>query len=121
ASTNPPLLQAASLQGVTDHAVLVSGRWPWQTAASGGSAASGARGAIPAALPASTAALLRLHVGDVLHVVDRDSDTAVTFQLTGLYAERQANSGSDSYWQLNSVPASGSATTSGFITYGPLV
>ncbi len=121
ASTNTPLLQAASLQGVTDHAVLVSGRWPWQAAASGGTAASGAHGAIPAALPASAAALLRLHVGDVLHAVDRDSDAAVTFQLTGLYAERQAKTGSDSYWQLNSVPASGSATASGFITYGPLV
>ena len=28
ASTNTPLLQAASLQGVTGHAVLVTGRWP---------------------------------------------------------------------------------------------
>ena len=69
--TNTPLLQAASLQGVTDHAVLVSGRWPWQAAASsGGSAASGEgggeggrEGAIPAALPANAAALLGLHTG----------------------------------------------------------
>src|SRR3984957_16122004 len=28
ASADTPLLQAAPLQGVTDHAVLVSGRWP---------------------------------------------------------------------------------------------
>ena len=114
ASTNTPLLQAASLQGVTSHAALVSGRWPSQAASSsGGSAASGkggGEGAIPAALPASSAALLRLHIGDVLHVVDRDSDTDVTFQLTGLYTERQTKAGSDSYWQLNSVPASGSTT-----------
>src|ERR1700678_3248805 len=120
ASTNTPLLRSASLQGVTDHAVLVSGRWPWQTAASPGGE-GGREGAIPAALPASAAALLRLHIGDVLHVVDRDSDSAVTFQLTGLYTERQTKAGSDSYWQLSTVPASGSATTSGFTTYGPLV
>ena len=121
ASTNTPLLQAASLQGITDHAVLVSGRWPSQAAGSAASGEGGREGAIPAALPASAAALLGLHIGDVLHVVDRDSDTAVTFQLTGLYTERQTKAGSDSYWQLNSVPASGSATTSGFTTYGPLV
>src|ERR1700728_2284686 len=83
ASANTPLLQAASLQGVTDHAVLLSGRWPWQPAASSGDSAAageggqgggegGKEGAIPAALPASTAALLGLHPGDVLHVEDRD-------------------------------------------------
>ena len=115
ASTNTPLLQAASLQDVTDHAVLVSGRWPWQAPASAPS------GAIQAALPANAAALLGLHTGDVLHVMDRDSDAAVTFQLTGLYTERQTKAGADSYWQLSSLPASGSATASGFTTYGPLV
>ena len=122
ASTSTPLLQAASLQGVTEHAVLVSGRWPAQLAASpGGSAPSGAGGEIPAALPASTAALLKLHQGDVLHVVDRSSDASLTFEITGLYAERQTTGSSSSYWQLNSVPASGSTTASGFTTYGPLV
>jgi len=123
ASTNTPLLQAASLQGVTDHAVLLSGRWPWQPAASGASAPGqgGGEGAIPAALPASTAALLGLHQGDVLHVQDRDSDAPVTFVLTGLYAERPTSASTASYWQLSSIPARGSATASGFTTYGPLV
>ncbi len=122
ASADTPLLQAASLQGVTDHAVLVSGRWPSQLAApSGGTASTGAGGAIPAALPASTAALLKLHPGDVLHVVDRSSDASLTFLITGLFAERQTSGSAASYWQLNSVPASGSATASGFTTYGPLV
>jgi hypothetical protein len=117
-----PLLQAASLQGVEDHAVLVSGRWPSPSAASsGGSAATGAGGAIPAALPASTAALLKLRQGDVLRVVDRSSDASLTFVLTGLYAERRTTGSAAAYWQLNSVPASGSATASGFTTYGPLV
>ena len=121
-SADTPLLQAASLQGVTDHALLISGRWPSQlTASSGDPAATGAGGAIQAALPASTAALLKLHAGDVLHVVDRSSDASVTFLITGLYAERQTSGSAASYWQLNSVPASGSATASGFTTYGPLV
>jgi FtsX-like permease family protein len=121
-AADTPLLQAASLQGVPDHAVLVSGRWPSQSAASsGGSAATGAGGAIPAALPASTAALLKLRPGDVLHVVDRSSDASLTFLLTGLYAERQTSGSAASYWQLNSVPASGLATAGGFTTYGPLV
>ena len=118
AGNNTPLLQAASLQGIADHAVLVSGRWPSQSA---GSAAPGAHGAIPAALPANAAAQLGLHPGDVLHVVDRDSDTSLAFRLTGLYAERQTPASAASYWQLNSIPASGAATASGFTTYGPLV
>jgi FtsX-like permease family len=121
-SGDTPLLQAASLQGVTDHAVLISGHWPARLAASSARpAATGAAGAIPAALPASTAALLKLHPGDVLHLVDRSSDAAVAFLVTGLYAERQGSGPAASYWQLNSVPASGSTTASGFTTYGPLV
>jgi hypothetical protein len=109
-----PLLQAAALDGVADHAVLVAGGWPWQAAAAAG-------GAIPAALPATTAASLRLRPGDVLRVQDRDTNAHVSFVLTGLYAERHAPATAASYWQLNSIPASGSSTASGFTTYGPLV
>ncbi len=115
---NIPQLQAASLSGVTDHAVLVTGKWPGQSTAA-------AAGPIPAALPASTAALLKLRPGDVLRVQDRDTDALVTFVLTGLYAERQSPASVASYWQLNSVPASGSVngtgSASGYTTYGPLV
>jgi hypothetical protein len=114
-ASNTPLLQAASLQGVTDHATLVSGRWPWQAAA------PGAASAIPAALPATTATRLGLHQGDVLHVQDRDSDASVSFVITGLYTERLGSASADSYWQLSSIPASGMTTASGFTTYGPLV
>jgi hypothetical protein len=116
---NIPQLQAASLADVAEHAVLVSGRWPWQ------SAGSVAGGAIPAVLPASTAALLKLRPGDVLRVQDRDTGAPVTFILTGLYAERQSPASAASYWQLNSIPASGSVngtgSASGYTTYGPLV
>ena len=98
---NAPQLQAASLDGVTDHALLVTGKWPGQVPTS-------AADPIPAALPASTAALLKLRPGDVLRVQDRDTGAPVTFILTGLYAERQSPASVASYWQLNSVPASGS-------------
>jgi hypothetical protein len=117
-SLNIPELRAASLDGVTDHAVLVTGKWPGQFPAS-------AAGPIPAALPASTAALLKLRPGDVLRVQDRGTDVLVTFILTGLYAERQSPASVASYWQLNSIPASGSVdgtgAASGYTTYGPLV
>jgi len=111
AAGNTPLLEAAALDDITSHAVLVAGRWP--------AARATAQGAIPAALPASTATLLGLRTGDVLRVRDRDTGAPLTFVVTGLYAERQS-SAADSYWQLNSVSASGSTTASGFTTYGPL-
>ncbi len=37
-SGNVPLLQAASLDGVAVHAVLVAGKWPWQLAPSAAAA-----------------------------------------------------------------------------------
>ena len=117
-SDNIPRLQAVSLDGVTDHAVLVTGKWPGQLPAS-------AADPIPAALPASTAALLKLRPGDVLRVQDQDTGALATFILTGLYAERQSPASVASYWQLNSIPASGSVngtgSASGYTTYGPLV
>ena len=117
-SDNIPQLQAASLDGVADHAVLVAGKWPGQSPAS-------AADPIPAALPASTAALLKLRPGDVLRVQDRDTGAPATFILTGLYAERQSPASVASYWRLNSIPASGSVngtgSGSGYTTYGPLV
>ena len=125
-SGNIPQLQAAALDGVTDHAVLVTGKWPGQLSAPAGDPAGSAPGgAIPAALPANTAALLKLRPGDVLRVQDRDTGADLTFILTGLYAERQSPPSAASYWQLNSIPASGSVSgtgsASGYTTYGPLV
>ena len=110
-SGSTPLLQAASLDGIADHAVLVTGKWPATVAGS----------AIPAALPASTAALLKLRPGDVLRVLDRDNGAHLTFILTGLYTERRSPASAASYWQLNPIPASGFSSASGFTTYGPLV
>jgi hypothetical protein len=113
-----PQLQAASLDGVTDHAVLVSGTWPRQLPAS-------AADPIPAALPASTAALLKLRPGDLIRVEDQNTGAPVAFLLTGLYAQRQSPAGVASYWRLNSIPAAGfvngTGSASGYTTYGPLV
>jgi hypothetical protein len=76
---------------------------------------------IPAALPATAADLLKLHTGDTIRLRDRSSNELVTFKISGLYAQRQLSGPAASYWQLNTVPASGSVTASGFTTYGPLV
>lgn len=112
AGHSTPLLQAASLAGLQAHAVLVSGSWPRQGAAP--------RGVIPAALPATAAALLKLRAGETVRLRDRSSNQPLTFMITGLFAQRQLTGTAASYWQLDSVPASGSVSASGFTTYGPL-
>ena len=108
---NQPIAEAATLGGITTHAVLVSGRWP--------GAPTGGRlnGAIPAALPASAAALLHVTVGDLLRMRDRNSGGTVRFVVTGLYRPRQVSS---EYWELDEISLAGSSTASGFTTYGPL-
>jgi FtsX-like permease family len=111
---NTPVLEAAALDGIQAHAVLVSGQWP-------GTGPQPAKAPIPAALPATSAGLLKLHAGEIIRLQDRSSNESLTFDITGLYAQRQLSGPAASYWQLNGVPASGSVTTSGFTTYGPLV
>jgi hypothetical protein len=110
------LLQAASMSGITSHAVLTAGRWPTAQAVPGG----GRTEAIPAALPASSAALLHVRAGDVLRLRDRSTSTLVSFDITGVFTPSQG-SGAGSYWELSDIPVSGMATSSGFATYGPLV
>jgi hypothetical protein len=105
---NLPIAEAAELGDITAHATLVSGRWPGPLA--GGQP-------IPAALPATAAALLRVTDGDVLRMQDRVSSRYVRFVVTGLYRPRQLSS---SYWGLDDIALAGSSTASGFTTYGPL-
>jgi hypothetical protein len=104
---NIPITEAAVFENVTSHGHLLAGAWP---------TAPGPGGPIPAALPASAAALLHLSPGDLLRLVDRVTRRPVSFLVTGLF---QATSGV--YWSLNQIPASGSSTLGGFVTYGPLV
>jgi len=107
---NTPLLEAAALSGVASHAVLVSGGWP---------AAPRDSQPVPAAFPATAAALLHLKTGDLLRLRDRSTGHLETFRITGLYAQRTHNAGA--YWDLDTISASGVSATSGFTTYGPLV
>jgi hypothetical protein len=125
-----PLLEAAALGDITRHAVLVDGGWPGAPGGTspggtgpGGTGAGGTaqRNVIPAALPATAAALLHVHVGDLLRLQDRDSGKRLAFLVTGLFAERQLPGIAAAYWQLDSVPASGAGSAGGFTTFGPLV
>jgi len=109
---NQSIAEAAALSGVAAHAVLTSGRWP------GAPVVGRASGQpIPAALPATAAALLHVTVGDVLRLKDRISGQYVRFVLTGLYRPRQVTA---EYWGLNNIALSGSSTLADFTTYGPL-
>jgi len=102
-----PIAEAAAFYGVASHAHLLAGTWP---------AAPAPGGPIPAALPASAAALLHVSRGDLLRLRDRVSHREVSFTVTGLFQATPAT-----YWSLNQIAASGSSTQGGFITYGPLV
>ena len=106
---NVLIAEAATLDGITGHAVLMSGSWP---------GTPGPGQPIPAALPATAAALLHVSVGDLLRLQDRISHQDDRFVVTGLYRPRQVSS---DYWGLDDVALSGSSTVGGFTTYGPLV
>ena len=93
---NLPIAEAASLEGITAQAVLVSGHWP------GAPATGPPSGAIPAALPVAAAALLHVTDGDVLRLKDRVSGQNVRFVVTGLYRPKQVSS---PYWGLNDIAA----------------
>jgi hypothetical protein len=103
------IAEAAALDGIAAHAALISGHWP--------GALPGNGGPIPAALPASAAALLHVTIGDVLQLRDRISGQRVRFTVTGLYRPRQVTA---TYWSLDDVGLGGQSTLSGFTTYGPL-
>ena len=105
---NQPIAEAAELGDITAQVALISGHWP-------GRPASGQP--IPAALPATAAALLHVAVGDVLRMQDRISKGYVRFVITGLYRPRQVTS---EYWDLVEIAQAGQSTASGFTTYGPL-
>jgi hypothetical protein len=106
------LLQAAALSGIASHAALVAGHWPTASGTSPGQP-------IPAALPASAAALLHVSPGDVLRLRDRTTNALVSFDITGLFTPRQGASPADSYWKLSYFPASGRSASFGSTTYGP--
>jgi hypothetical protein len=107
-TANTPIAEAAALGDITGQAELVSGRWP---------GAPVSERPIPAALPATAAALLHVRVGDVLRMRDRITQGYVRFVVTGLYRPRQVAA---AYWNLSEIGPSGSSTAGGFTTFGPL-
>jgi ABC-type antimicrobial peptide transport system permease subunit len=111
---NTALLQAAAMSGIASHASLVAGQWPTASGSSRGLA-------IPAALPATAAALLHVSPGDVLRLRDRITNALVSFDITGVFVPRQGGGPADSYWKLSYFPASGKSASYGSTTYGPLI
>ena len=108
-TSNTPIAEAAALGDITGQAELVSGHWP-------GAPVRGQP--IPAALPATAAALLHVTIGDVLRMRDRNTEGPLRFVVTGLYRPRQVSS---AYWNLSEIAPSGSSTAGGFTTFGPLI
>jgi hypothetical protein len=107
-TASTPIAEAATLGDITGQAELTSGHWP-------GAPARGQP--VPAALPATAAALLHVSTGDVLRMRDRITQGYVRFVITGLYRPRQVSS---AYWKLSEIAQSGSSTAGGFTTFGPL-
>ena len=103
------LIQAAALDGVRQHVVLTAGAWP-----------AGQRpGAAPGVLlPATTASLLHIPVGQELALRDSVTGSLVRLRVTGLY--RPADPAA-SYWRLSLLGTSGRYTQGNFVTYGPML
>jgi FtsX-like permease family protein len=106
-----PIAEAAALDGLQAHAVLVSGSWPGPP---------GAGQPVPAALPATTAAMLHVTDGALMRMRDRVTGRPLLFRITGLYRPAQLSGTPAEYWDLDNIGFSGSTTVGGFTTYGPL-
>jgi len=104
-----PLMPAAAMTQFKRHVTLTAGAWP---------AGTGRGDIIPAAVPASVASTLRLAVGQVLRLRDRETGATVRVKLTGFY--RPLNQAAP-YWGLDLISPTGTTQAPGFITYGPLI
>jgi hypothetical protein len=104
-----PLIQAAVLGGVTAHTELTAGSWPGPRR----------RGQpIGAALPATTAQMLSLAVGDVLALRDSSTGAPARLRVTGLFRPRDPAA---PYWRLSLLGTSGRLVQGTFVTYGPML
>ncbi len=104
-----PVVQAASVSGITANARLTAGSWP---------AAPHAGQPIPAALPTTAATGLGLRVGSVLSVTDPSTGYRTSLQVTGLY---RAIRPAAPYWQIDGIGPTGVTEDGGFLVYGPAV
>jgi len=104
-----PAIQAATASGFSSQADLTSGQWP----------EAPKRGQpIPAALPASVGADLKLGIGSVLTLRNLSTGAQVRLQISGLYTARNPSS---PYWRLDLISTSGVSIGGGFANYGPAV
>ena len=102
-------IQAAALGGVASHAGLVAGNWPGPRR----------RGQpVGVAVPASTARMLGLSVGEVLALRDTQTGVPVRLVVVGLFRVLDPAS---PYWQLSLLGTAGHLVTGSFITYGPML
>lgn len=91
-----------------DKVTLVDGDWP-QTSSE----------PYQAVLPAGSAALLEVSVGDVFTLTNRrEEEFQPTIQLVGLY---EINDGSDPFWMETPIDLEGIIVSDSFTTYGPFV
>src|SRR5579872_5384000 len=97
ASGNTPIAEAAVLDSLTAHAVLVSGTWPTGITATSVTAAGGTT-VVQAALPVTTASVLHLAPGDTLRMRDRVTGKPCTFQITGLFRPAALTGTASRYW-----------------------
>ena len=109
AAGNVPVLQAASVTGISAHAHLVSGTWP---------AAPRAGQPLAVALPASAAARLHLQAGSVLRTHLIGATAALTLRVTGVF---RAIAPDSDYWRVDEIGPSAESSGGGFDTYGPAV
>ena len=108
---NTPLVQAAAFDALPGHAALVAGHWP---------AAPRPGQPIQAAVPQVVASAAHLAAGDLLTVRDQISGRPVRFVISGTFRQTTPGAGTAGYWGLNTIGRTGSSTSGGFTTYGPL-
>ena len=106
---NVAAVEAASMPGIGSYAALSSGGWP---------APPRAGQPIPAALPATAAAALKVAVGAVLNLHYVGGRNAVRLEVTGLFRPRDPAA---QYWRLNQIGSGGVSVSGGFASYGPAV
>lgn len=104
-----PLTRAAAPDAIKAQATLIHGSWPGKPAAGQ---------PVPAAIPTAVATRLRLTVGAVLPVRDRDTDAPARLRVTGVFRPIDPAA---PYWRLDIIGSGGAAVAGGFITYGPFV
>jgi FtsX-like permease family protein len=108
---NVLLTQAAAFGAIRSHAVLVAGHWP---------AAPRPGQPVQAALPQAAALLAHLSPGAQLQTRDQVSGRPTRFLVAGIFRPETGSATAAGYWALNTVGASGTSSSGGFTTLGPL-